>query len=66
MLSAVFIALLDVLGGPLPMIVFMAAALAYLNRGRHAQNALFALLLPIALYLLFHAWLNAAMPKGMF
>ncbi len=64
MLSAVFIALLDVLGGLLAMVAFMAAALAYLNRGRHGQNALIAVLMPLGLYLLFHAWLNAAMPKG--
>ena len=65
LLSAVFIALLDVLGGLVAMIVFMAAALAYLNRGRNGQNALLAVLMPLALYLLFHAWLSAAMPKGM-
>ena len=64
-LSAVFVALLDVLGGLLAMMVFMAAALAYLNRGRHGQNALIAVLMPLGLYLLFHAWLNAAMPKGL-
>ncbi len=64
MLSAVFIALLDVLGGLLAMIVFMGSALAYLNPGRHGQNSLIALLMPLGLYLLFHAWLNAAMPKG--
>src|SRR5688572_9530099 len=34
LLSAVFIALMDVLGGLLSMIAFMAAALAFLNPGR--------------------------------
>jgi hypothetical protein len=47
------------------MIAFMAATLALLNRGRHVQNALLALLLPIGFYLLFKVWLNAAMPRGM-
>jgi hypothetical protein len=64
-LSAAFVALLDVLGGLASMIAFMAAALWLLNRGRHLQNALLALLLPIGFYLLFKVWLNAAMPRGM-
>ncbi|HEX7054148.1 MAG TPA: tripartite tricarboxylate transporter TctB family protein [Burkholderiales bacterium] len=64
-LSAAFVAALEVLGGLLSMIAFMAAALAYLNRGRPVQNALLALALPAALYLLFRVWLNAALPRGM-
>jgi putative tricarboxylic transport membrane protein len=63
-LSAAFVALLDVIGGLLSMIVFMAAALAFLNRGRHLQNALLAVVLPLGLYLLFKVWLNAAVPRG--
>jgi putative tricarboxylic transport membrane protein len=46
------------------MIVFMAAGLHFLNRGRPLQNALIALLLPLGVYLLFRVWLNAAMPQG--
>jgi hypothetical protein len=65
LLTAAFVLLLEVLGGLLSMIVFMAAALAFLNRGRPLQNALLALLLPLSLYLLFVVWLNAAMPRGM-
>lgn len=64
-LSAGFVALLDVIGGLLSMIAFMAAALAFLNRGRHLQNALLALALPACFYLLFKVWLNAAMPRGL-
>jgi hypothetical protein len=63
--SAAFVVLLDVLGGLLAMIAFMAAALYFLNRGRPLQNALLAVLLPAGLYLLFRVWLNAAMPSGM-
>jgi hypothetical protein len=63
--SAAFVLALEVIGGLLSMIAFMAAALAFLNRGRHVQNALIALLLPIGVYLLFRVWLNAAMPQGM-
>lgn len=65
LLTAVFVALLEVLGGLASMIVFMAASLALLNRGRHLQNALLAVLLPLFLYVLFKVWLNAAMPRGM-
>ena len=64
-LSAAFVMALELIGGLLSMIAFMAAALAYLNRGRHVQNALLALVLPIGFYLLFKVWLNAAMPRGM-
>lgn len=64
-LSVAFVMALEVIGGLLSMIAFMAAALAFLNRGRHVQNALLALVLPIGFYLLFKVWLNAAMPRGM-
>jgi hypothetical protein len=64
LLSGMFVAVLDVLGGLLAMILFMAAALAWFNRGRRVQNALLSLLLPGAMYLLFKVWLNAAVPRG--
>lgn len=65
LLSAIFIALLNVLGGLLSMMAFMAASLWFLNRGRPLQNALLAILLPVCAYLLFKVWLNAAMPRGL-
>lgn len=65
LLSGLFVAALDVLGGLVSMIAYMAAALAYLNRRRHGQNALLAVLLPLAIYLLFRVWLNAAVPRGL-
>lgn len=65
LLAAAFVALLDILGGLVSMILFMAAALAYLNRGRALQNALLAIVLPVTLYLVFRVWLNAAVPRGM-
>jgi len=64
-LSGALVASFEVLGGPLAMVAFMAAALFYLNRGRALQNVLVALLLPLALYLIFRVWLNAALPRGM-
>jgi len=63
--SALFVAALDVLGGLVSMIAYMAATLAFLNRRRHWQNALLAVLLPLGIYLLFRVWLNAAVPRGL-
>lgn len=65
LLSGLFVAALDVLGGLLAMIAFMAAALAVFNRGRWLQNALLALALPAGMYLLFKVWLNAGVPRGL-
>jgi len=64
LLSAAFVLLLNVLGGLVSMVVFMAAALYVLNRGRALQNAIIAVVLPACVYLLFGVWLNAAMPRG--
>jgi hypothetical protein len=65
LLSGLFVAALDVLGGLVSMIAYMAAVLGYLNRRRTLQNALLAVLLPLAIYLLFRVWLNAAVPRGL-
>ena len=63
--SALFVAALDVLGGLVSMLAYLAAALWTLNRRRHWQNALLAVLLPLGIYLLFRVWLNAAVPRGL-
>jgi len=65
LLSGMFVAVLDVLGGLLAMVLFMAGALAWFNRGRWVQNVLLSLLLPGGMYLLFKVWLNAGVPRGM-
>ena len=65
LLSGVFVGLLEVLGGLLSMMVFMTASLWILNRGRHLQNALVAVLLPLGIHVLFAVWLRASMPRGM-
>lgn len=64
-LSGVFIVLLELIGGLLSMVAFMAAALWILNRGRPLQNALIAVLLPAFLHVVFAVWLRASMPKGL-
>jgi putative tricarboxylic transport membrane protein len=63
-LSGAFVLLLNVLGGPLAMIVYMLATLSLLNRGRILQNIAVSIALPVALFLLFDVWLNASMPPG--
>jgi ABC-type transport system involved in cytochrome c biogenesis permease subunit len=65
LLSGVFVALLELIGGLLSMMVFMAAALWIFNRGRHLQNAIVAVVLPLCTYLVFTVWLRASMPRGM-
>ncbi len=65
LLTGILVGLLPVLGGLLSMIVFMAAALWFFNRGRPLQNALVAILLPLAIYLVFRVWLRASMPQGL-
>ena len=65
LLSGIFVGLLEVLGGLLSMMVFMAAGLWIFNRGRPLQNALVAVLMPVGIYLVFSVWLKASMPRGM-
>jgi len=64
-LSGAFIVLLELLGGLLSMVAFMAASLWLLNPRRHVQNALIAVLLPAFLYVVFAVWLRASVPKGL-
>jgi putative tricarboxylic transport membrane protein len=64
-LSGAFILVLNVLGGPLAMFVYMLATLSALNRGRILQNIAVSIGLPVVLFLLFDVWLNASMPQGL-
>ena len=61
-LSGVFVLLLEVLGGPLAMVVYMLATLFLLNPGRSIQNVAISIGFPLALFLLFDRWLNASIP----
>ncbi|NJD86551.1 MAG: tripartite tricarboxylate transporter TctB family protein [Betaproteobacteria bacterium] len=64
-LSGAFVVLLELLGGLLSMIAFMAASLWVLNPRRHLQNALVSILLPAFLQVVFAVWLRASMPAGL-
>jgi hypothetical protein len=61
---ALFVMAMHLVGGYVAMIAFMLATLTILNRGRAVQNAAIALMLPLAIYLLFDVWLNASIPRG--
>lgn len=62
-LSGAFILLLQILGGPLAMVVYMLATLSVLNPGRSMQNVAISIGFPVALFLLFDRWLNASIPQ---
>jgi putative tricarboxylic transport membrane protein len=61
-LSGAFILLLEILGGPLAMVVYLLATLSVLNSGRSLQNVAVSIGLPLVLFLLFDRWLNASIP----
>lgn len=61
-LSGAFILVLNVLGGPLAMVVYMLVTLSVLNRGKPMQNVAISVGFPLALFLLFDRWLNASIP----
>jgi putative tricarboxylic transport membrane protein len=62
-LCGAFILVLNVLGGPLAMVVYMLATLSVLNRGKTVQNVAISVCFPLALFLLFDRWLNASIPS---
>jgi hypothetical protein len=65
-LSTAFVALLDVLGGPIAMVLFLFAALSLLNRDRLVQNlAHQPATADRGSYLLFGVWLKASIPQGL-
>jgi hypothetical protein len=63
-LSLLFVAMLDLLGGLVAMILYMLAALSIFNPGRHLSNVLLSVLLPFGVFLMFDTWLNANLPQG--
>jgi putative tricarboxylic transport membrane protein len=63
-LIALTVLFLKLLGGLLAMILFVFAILFFFNRGKHLQNIVTSLVVPIVIFLLFEVWLNAGIPKG--
>jgi hypothetical protein len=64
-LSGALILVLNVLGGPLAMVLYMLVTLSVLNRDKTVQNVAVSVGLPVALFLLFDVWLKASMPPGL-
>lgn len=62
--AGVFAAALVSLGAIISSAVFLAVMLSLLNRGRHQANAIIAIVIPLAMYLLLQTLLNAGLPEG--
>lgn len=65
-LALIFAVMLRFFGGFAATVIYLALTLSVLNRGRHLQNALVSVLVPIAIYALFDRLLNASMPPALF
>jgi putative tricarboxylic transport membrane protein len=65
-LIALMIFFLRIIGGLIAMILFVYGVLFAFNRGKHLQNILTSLIVPITVFLLFEVWLNAGIPKLFF
>jgi putative tricarboxylic transport membrane protein len=65
LLALTYAVLLRIFGGFVSTIIYLGLALSVLNPGRHLQNALVAVIMPIVVYLLFDRLLNASMPPAL-
>ncbi len=65
-LAITFAVSLRLFGGFVATVIYLALALSLLNPGKHVQNALLCVIVPIAIYLLFDRLLNASMPSALF
>ena len=61
-LSGAFALLLEILGGPLAMVVYLLAMLSVLNRGRTMQNVAISVACRSRCSCCSSVWLNASMP----
>ena len=59
-----YLVLFELLGAVLASVVFMLVVLSLLSPGRPVANAVVAVLLPAALFLLFEVGLGAGLPPG--
>lgn len=58
--------LLRFFGGFVATIIFLWISLYFLNPGRHLNNLIISVLVPVGVYLLFDQVLNANMPPALF
>lgn len=66
LVTVVFVAMLNVVGALVAMVLFMFAVLYLLNREGMVMNVVLSVLLPVSVYLMFDVWLNTTLPQGMF
>lgn len=64
-LMVLFYLTFDPLGALLSSVLYLALMLSLVNRGRHVQNAIVSVTVPVALYLLFEVLLRAGLPPGL-
>jgi putative tricarboxylic transport membrane protein len=64
-LMVLFYLTFDPLGALLSSVLFLGLLLTMVNRGRHLQNAVVSVAVPVALYLLFEVLLDAGLPPGL-
>lgn len=62
--AAVFVGLFGVLGAVLSGILFLAATLFFLDPEHRVRAAIFAVAIPVLLYLAFETGLNVGLPQG--
>jgi putative tricarboxylic transport membrane protein len=62
--AGAFAATLVSLGAIISSAAFLLLMLSLLNRGRHLANAVVAIGIPVAMYLLLQTLLNAGLPEG--
>lgn len=66
LLGLLYAVLMRLFGGFVATVIFLGLALTVVNPGRLVTNGLVAVLVPIAVYLLFDRLLNASMPPALF
>jgi hypothetical protein len=62
--AALFVGLFGVLGAALSGILFLAATLWFLDPEHRVRAAIFAVSIPVLLYLAFQTGLNVGLPQG--
>lgn len=65
-LAVGYAVLLKLFGGFVATVIYLALTLSLINRGKHLQNAILSVVLPVLIYLLFDQVLNANMPPALF
>jgi hypothetical protein len=57
--------LFEPLGALVASVLFLGGVLMFVNRGRHLQNAIISVAVPLGLYVLFEVLLEVGLPEGL-